>query len=210
MRQLDVPLGQFAQSTAPHQREIDRRCERAQRMIGADIRSRAFAANMLLARIERQAERATAVAIASLSDQPAGHLAQMSRARGHEADAGSAELKRLPETLTLTHGNIDAKLARRADQPERDTFGSRGDCERARAMRCLSNTAKRLDDPESIWIAGDSAQQSLVRDPIERGDVGGAGRVIEWNFDDLDSMLSAQVGANGRAIVGPQRSRQCD
>src|SRR5271155_5298730 len=122
MRQLDVALGQFAQSAAAHQREINRRGERAQRMIGADVRGRAFAANVLLAGVERQAERAATVAIASLSDQPAGHLAQMSRARGHEAYAGSAVLKRQPETLTLADGNVDAKLARRAQQPERDTL----------------------------------------------------------------------------------------
>jgi len=67
MRQFDVPLSQLAESSAAHQREIDRRGECAQRMIGADVRGRAFAANMLLASVERQAKCAAAVAIALLT-----------------------------------------------------------------------------------------------------------------------------------------------
>src|ERR1039458_10808824 len=93
-------------------------------MIGADVRGRPFAADMLLARIERQAKRAATVTIASLSHQPPGHLAQMGQPRGHEANAGSAELKRQPETLTLADGNIDAKFARCAKQAQRDALGS--------------------------------------------------------------------------------------
>src|SRR5258708_25607286 len=112
MRQLDISLRQIAQPAAARQREINRRGERAQRMISADVRGRTFATNMLLASIQRQAKRAAAVAIASLSDQPAGHLTQMSGSRGHESDARSAVLKRQPETLSLAHGDIDTELPR--------------------------------------------------------------------------------------------------
>src|ERR1700691_5395738 len=117
-------------------------------MIGADVRSRAFAADVLLARVERKAESAAPVAIASLSHQPSRHLAQMRHSRCHEADAGSAILKRQPETLPLADGNIDAKFARRAQQTQRDTFGSGGDCKRARAMRSFTDRAKRFDHSE--------------------------------------------------------------
>src|ERR1700693_2770592 len=126
-------------------------------MIGADVRGRAFAADMLLARVERQAERAATVAIASLSDQPARHLAQMSHSRRHEADARSAILKRQPETLTLADGDIDAKFARCTQQAQRNAFGGRGDSERARAMRYFSDRAKRFDHTERVWIADDRA-----------------------------------------------------
>src|SRR5580693_8543723 len=116
MRQLDVSLSQVAQSGPSHQREIDRRRQRAQRMISADVGGRPLATNMLLARVERQAERAATVAIASLSNEPPRHLAQMRRARRHEADSRSPILQRQAETLTLTDGDIDAKLARRAQK----------------------------------------------------------------------------------------------
>src|SRR6202030_1259582 len=108
MRQLDVSLRQVAQSRAAHQREIDSRGQRAQRMIGADVRGRAFAADMLLASIERQAKRAATIAITSLSDEASRHIAEMGRARGHEADARSAVLKRQSETLPLADCDIDA------------------------------------------------------------------------------------------------------
>src|SRR6202046_4672709 len=119
-------------------------------MIGADVRSRAFATEVLLASIERQAESAAPVAIASLSDQPAGHLAQMSHSRCHEADTGSAILKRQPETLPLADGNIDAKFARRAQQAQCDSFGGGRDRERARAVRRLGDRAKRFDHTERV------------------------------------------------------------
>src|SRR5579863_9873672 len=108
-------------------------------MIGADVRSGAFAANVLLASIERQAERAAAVAVVSLTDQSSGHLAQMSGSRGHETDAGASILKRQAETLTFADGNIDAKFARRSQETERDAFGGGGDCECATAMSFFSN-----------------------------------------------------------------------
>src|ERR1700691_3551262 len=117
-------------------------------MIGADVRSRAFAADVLLARVERKAESAAPVAIASLSHQPPRHLAQMSHSRCHEADTGSAILKRQPETLPLADGNIDAKFARRAQQTQRNPFSGGRDRERARAVLRLGDRAKRFDHTE--------------------------------------------------------------
>src|SRR5579862_989377 len=104
-------------------------------MIGADVRGRPFAANMLLAGVEGQAECAASVAIARLSNQPAGHLAHVGHSRRHKADAGAAELEGQPEALTLADGDIDAEIARCPEQPQRYSLGSCGDSESARAMR---------------------------------------------------------------------------
>src|SRR5579872_1907272 len=124
-------------------------------MIGADVRGRAFAANMLLASVERQAERTAAVAIASLSDQSSRHLAEVSGSRGHETDAGAAILKRQPETLTFTDSDIDPEFTRRAQQTKCDALGGGGDCECATAMRFFSNRSERLDHAERVGITGD-------------------------------------------------------
>ena len=164
MRQFDVALRQLAQSSAAHQREIDRRGERAQRMIGADVRGRAFAPNMLLASRERQAECAAAVAIASLADQSPRHLAQVRHSRGHETDAGPAELKRQAETLPFADRDIDAEFARRACSRPSAMPSAVAEIASAPA-RCVivSDRAERLDHAERVGIAGDGAQQPIVR-----------------------------------------------
>ena len=79
--------------------------------------------------------------IASLSDQPAGHLAHMRQPRRHEAHAGSAELKRQPEALTLADRDIDAEFARRRKQAQRERLGRSRNRERARAMRHFARSA---------------------------------------------------------------------
>src|ERR1700730_10723076 len=76
---------EFAQPPSPQQREIGSYRERAQRMIGADVRSGLFAPDMLLARSQGQAKGAVAVAIAGLAHQPPRHLAQIGRAGSHKS-----------------------------------------------------------------------------------------------------------------------------
>ena len=47
---------------------------------------------------------------------------------------GSAELQRQAEALALADRDIDAELAGRFQQAERERFGGGRNCERARAM----------------------------------------------------------------------------
>src|SRR5579871_3161442 len=104
-------------------------------MVGADVGSRALAADVLLTRRQRQGESAIAVRVAGLPDQAPGHLAQMRVARRHESEPGSAELQRESEALALAGSDIDSEIARSFQQTEREALRSGRNRERAGLMR---------------------------------------------------------------------------
>src|SRR3546814_13845112 len=74
--------------------------QRAQTGVGADIARRLFAADMLLAGRQGQHETAFAIGIDRLAAQAAGHLPDIFRLAGEQADIGSAELKPDAERLS--------------------------------------------------------------------------------------------------------------
>src|SRR5258708_6585668 len=127
-------------------------------MIRADVGGRALATDMLLASCERQAECAAAVAVASLADQPPGHLPKMRHSRRHESESRSAKLQWHAEALPLTDGDIDSEVARRAKQAECDAFRGSRDSNCAGAMRNLRDCAQRFDDSACIGISRHSAE----------------------------------------------------
>src|SRR6185437_16262955 len=92
-------------------------------MIGADVRGRAFAPDVLLARGQGQAECAAAFAVEGLPDQPPGHLTDMRGTAREKSEARAAELQWHPEALPFAHGDVSAERARRLQQRERQRLG---------------------------------------------------------------------------------------
>ena len=100
--------------------QVDDAGERVERLRGADVRGRLLAADVLLARLQRQHEAAAAVDVARLAGDAARHPAQVLLARGEEAERRAAEVEAVAERLALADGDVDAALAGRREDAERD------------------------------------------------------------------------------------------
>ena len=81
LRLGEVALGQAPQPDAAQQREVDGRHQQTQALVGADVRGRPLAADVLLARREREHEAATPLAVDGLTDEAAGQIAHEGHAR---------------------------------------------------------------------------------------------------------------------------------
>ena len=81
----------------------DGRHQRDQRLVGADVRGGLLAADVLLARGEREHEAALAVAVDGLADEASGHLAHELFFRRDHAAVGAAVAERHAEGLRF-HG----------------------------------------------------------------------------------------------------------
>ena len=78
------------------QRQMDREGERAEPGIGADVRGRLLAPDVLLARREREHEAALAFGVDGLAGEPARHLPHEFLPRREQPDIGPAEISPLP------------------------------------------------------------------------------------------------------------------
>ena len=74
---------------------------------------RLLAADVLLARLEREHEAAAAVDVGRLAGDPAGHPAQVLLGRGEESERRAAVVEPAAERLALAEGDVDAALAGR-------------------------------------------------------------------------------------------------
>src|SRR6185312_14210960 len=96
--------------------------QRAERMVGADVRGGAFAPDMLLARRQGKTKGAIPLPIAAQPDQSPRHLAHMRRQCGHEANPRAAELWLDTKTLALANGDIGAELPGRLEHSKGKGF----------------------------------------------------------------------------------------
>ena len=93
----------------------------AQPRIGADVRRRLVAADMLLAGRQRQHEAAVAVRVHRLAAEAARHLADIFRLRGEETDIRPAEIQRVADRLALAHHDVGAHARRAISSRPSDT-----------------------------------------------------------------------------------------
>ena len=86
---------------------------------GADVAGRPVAADMLLAGLERQAERGPAMRVAGGPHHPTGRTAGEAQPGGEKRRVGTAAGHRHPETLTRSDRDIGAEFAGRFEQGQR-------------------------------------------------------------------------------------------
>ena len=140
--------------------------ESDQRLVGADVRGRLLAADVLLAGGERQHESALAVAVARLADQAAGNLAHELLARRHHAAVRSAESERHAERLRL-HAD-DVGLRRRLHDAQRNRLGDRDDQQRAFLVDDLADRGDILNGAEEVRRLDQHAGGLAVDRLVER------------------------------------------
>ena len=127
---------------------IHRSHDREQHLRRADVARRLVAADVLLARLEREAISRAACGIVRDADEPAGHLAFVFIARGEEGGVRSAEAERNAEALRAADGDIGAEFARRLEERERENIGG-DDGERAGGVRVFDERLV-VDDAPSV------------------------------------------------------------
>ena len=111
-----IDARQPLQADAAEQRQVDREGERAEAGVGADVRRRLLAADVLLARRQRQHEPRLPLA-STVSPHRPGICRTNFRASRKQADIGPAEIQRIADRLALADDDIRAHLARLASQP---------------------------------------------------------------------------------------------
>src|SRR5439155_4299538 len=85
---------------------VHRGHDRQQHLRGADIARRFFAADMLLARLQRHAQAGAAGAVLGYADDPARQVALELVARREERGMRAAVAERDAETLGVTDGDV--------------------------------------------------------------------------------------------------------
>src|SRR5438477_12188661 len=98
----------FPYTATSHRLQIDRRRQRDQSFIRANVRRRFLAANVLLARRQRQHKTAPALLVGSFANQTAGNLARILVPRGEQSDVGAAERKWHAKRLSLSDHDVRA------------------------------------------------------------------------------------------------------
>ncbi len=94
-------LGHLAQPVRADRRQVGGGGQRAERLVGADVRGRLLAPDVLLASLEGQDVSLAALGVPRRPDQAAGHLAHRGHLRRHEPDVRPPEADRDAERLPL-------------------------------------------------------------------------------------------------------------
>src|SRR5262245_57850345 len=89
-----------------------------ERLGRADVAGGFLAADVLLARAEREAQGGFASRVFGNADDATGHLTLEFVARGEEGCVWSAVTQRHAETLRAADGDVRAEFARRLDERE--------------------------------------------------------------------------------------------
>ena len=118
-------LAHLAQPLRPEPAQVDEAAEGEERLVGGDVRGRLLAADVLLARRQRQDEAAPALRVGRLADDAAGHPADVLLLARDEAVVRAAVGHRVPGPLPLADRERAAVVARRLEHAERDRIDVR-------------------------------------------------------------------------------------
>src|SRR5260370_28629685 len=122
--------------------------QRAERLVGANVRSGPFAADVLLARSEREHESALAIGIRSLAREPPGHLPHVLVPRSNHTGERPAVAPRPPETLAFHRD--DVRSCGWLDETARNAFRHDTDKHSTQSMSGLRKSHVRIYYPEKI------------------------------------------------------------
>ena len=116
-RLLQAEVGGFFQALRAEQGEVDRGAEGEQALVRADVARGLFAADVLLAGLQREDEAAFAAAVDGFAGDAARHAADELFAAGHDAEVRAAILHRRAERLAFGDGDVGAQSPGRFSRP---------------------------------------------------------------------------------------------
>ena len=203
---LEQELAQLDEAAPTQPGQVHDAAERVEGLGGADVRRRLLASDVLLAGLERQDEAAAPVDVGRLAGDAARHAAQVGLGRGEEPERGTAEVQAVAERLPLPHGDVDAALARRLEDPERDRV-VRADHDGRRRLGGRRERLGVLDGAEEVRLLEDD-RRGVAVDGLRPG-VGVGDAVAQPDLDDLDP-VAVRVGRERLAAVRVHAARDDD
>ena len=149
---LQAQVGRFSQPLRAQLSQVDGGSQGEQALVGADVAGRLFAADMLLASLQREHEAAFAAAVDRLADDPARHAADELLAAGHDAQVGAAVGQGRAERLPFGHGDVGPVVARALQQAQADRI-EHGDEQRAPRRGRPRQSHRHLRCSRRSWAA---------------------------------------------------------
>ncbi len=191
--------GQLGQPVATQPGQVHHGSHGAQGLVGADVRGRALAADVLLTGAEGHHVSAAALLVDRLAHHTARQAAHLIVGAGEKAERRPAVGEPLAERLPLPHHQVGALRAGGCDQPDGGRLQLHDQlC--AGGARRVGPGPDVLDDPERVRL-GDHHGSDVV---VDRDDGGAAGlRVGGQHIDDPAHRMA--VGAHHRPAGRVQR-----
>ncbi len=117
-------LGHGTQTTLAQRGQVHARRQGTQRLVGADVGSGFFAADVLLAGDQSQHETTLALSVHRLAHQTTGHLVLELILAGEVAQVWPAKADHIAQWLPLTDDDVRSVVARRGKQSQRNGIGT--------------------------------------------------------------------------------------
>ncbi|KGS64740.1 hypothetical protein X979_6101 [Burkholderia pseudomallei MSHR7527] len=152
---------------------VHARHDREQRLRGADVRRCLLAADVLLARLQREAQRGLALRVDGHADEAARHLPLEFVAHRHVCGVRAAEAHRHAEALRVADGDVRAPFAGRHEHGEREDVGRDDDV----AARGVDRVGERA------VVAHVAVRARILQQHAERVRGGGVGGRARLHFD---------------------------
>src|SRR5438309_11941766 len=118
MGALEAGLRDLPQPSLAHVGHVGAGGERAERVVGADVRGRLLAPDVLLTRRQRQHESTPARGVEGAADEPTRQPPHELLAAGDEPDVPTAVAGREPKLLALPDCDVRSVLAWRCEDGE--------------------------------------------------------------------------------------------
>ena len=170
-----IDPGETPQTRVAKQGQINREGKAREAGIGADIRRRLVAPDMLFARRKGQDEGAAAGSIDRFAAETSRHLAQIFGLRREKPDIGTAEIQAIADRLTLARDNVGAHCARRLHEAKRNSFGEHRDEQCALGPAQRGGSGKIAEIAEEIRVLHHDAGGFFINASVKsfrREDVG--------------------------------------
>ncbi len=148
------PLRDRAQAVGTVVHRVHAGDVRQQHLRGADVAGGLLATDVLLARLQREAQRAATLRVDRHADQAAGQVALVLLAGGEERGVRSAVGHRHAEALRRADDDVGAPLPRRGEEHQREQVGGDRD---QRAVRVQVRRRARGRRGPRRWCPGTGA-----------------------------------------------------
>ena len=185
-----------------------------QRLRRAHVARRLLAADVLLARLQRHAQRRLAVRVDAHPDDPSRHPAHQLVLAGEERRVRSAVAQRHPEALRAAHGDVRPELAGGDDERQRQEIARHGD-QRPGRVRALDEALPVVETPVGGGVLQDDAEDLARAGGGLAGEVEGQGVPDQHldalgdraRLDDVDRLRVALIGDQQRPPVAGSLER---